>query len=407
MGILSRYIFRQTAGALLLITLSLTGMVWIGVALRQLEVLTSQGQNITRFLGITALALPSMMALIAPIALLLASIHVLHKLSGDSELIIMTAGGMPAWSLLKPLGFLAIIVGIAVALVNHVVNPWAQVRLRDTFAEIRTDLMSFVLQPWRFTSPEQKLTLHIRDRSPAGELLGLMMHDARDPAQAVTYLAEKGLIIKQGTRAYLKMDKGHIVRQAPDQQPPQIIVFESYIVDLTQLEQRVEDTPVARPRERSTLALWTLDPNDPKEAPQARKARGELHERLVSPLYTLVFVLIVVAHMGQAQTVRQNHTQAAIGAFALAIGCRVAGIGAGNAVSGKGNAVPYVYGIPLAAMLLAVFFVYWHTYPRAPTRLERGLRAFNAALKQRLAGLFSRAPQPVPAMPGGGNRRRG
>jgi lipopolysaccharide export system permease protein len=395
MGILSRYIFRQTAGVLLLVTLSLTGMVWIGVALRQLEVLTSQGQNIGRFLLITLLALPTMMTLIAPIALLLASIHVLHKLSGDSELIVMTAGGMPAWALLKPLASLALLVALAVGLVNHVVGPWSQVKLRDMAAEIRTDLMSFVLQPWRFTTPEEKLTLHIRDRSPTGELLGLMMHDARDTTQVVTYLADRGLIIKQGTQAFLRMDKGHILRKVPDQPAPQIITFDSHIVDLNQFEQRVEQAPVARPRERSTYELWTLDPTDPKEAPQAKKALGELHERLVSPLYAFVFVLVVVAHMGQAQTVRQNHTQAGIGAFGLAIGARVAGIAAGNAVTGKGNAVPYVYLIPAVAILLALFAIYWHAYPRAPSRLQRGLIAFNAAFKDRISGLFTRAPQPA------------
>ncbi|MDX2201168.1 MAG: LptF/LptG family permease [Hyphomicrobiaceae bacterium] len=405
MGILSRYVFWQAAGALVLVTLSLTGMVWIGVALRQLELITSQGQNIGRFLLITLLAIPTMMALIAPIALLLASIHVLHKLSGDSELIVMTAGGMPAWALLKPLGLLAILVALAVGSVNHVVGPWSQVKLRDMAAEVRTDLMSFVLQPWRFTTPEQKLTLHIRDRSPAGELLGLMMHDARDASQIVTYLAERGLVIKQGTQAYLRMDKGHIVRKVPEQPAPQIIVFDSYIVDLTQLEQRVEQTPTARPRERSTWDLLTLDPNDPKEAPQAKKAMGELHERLVSPLYALVFVLIVVAHMGQAQTVRQNHTQAGIGAFALAIGCRVAGIAAGNAVSGKGNAVPYVYAIPVAAMALAVFAVYWHAYPRAPSRLQRQMTLLNAGVKARLAALFTRTPMAAPATSAAVRRR--
>jgi lipopolysaccharide export system permease protein len=405
MGILSRYIFRQTAGALVLVTLSLTGMVWIAVALRQLELLTSQGQNIGRFLLITLLAIPTMMALIAPIALLLASIHVLHKLSGDSELIVMTAGGMPAWALLKPLGFLALLVSLAVGMVNHVIGPWSQVQLRSMAAEIRTDLMTFVLQPWRFTTPEQKLTLHIRDRSPAGELLGLMMHDGRDPTQVVTYLAERGLILKQGSQAYLRMDKGHIVRKVPDQPAPQIIVFDSYIVDLNQLEQRVEQTPIAQPRERSTYALWTLDPTDPKEAPNAKKALGELHERLSSPLYTFVFVLIVVAHMGQAQTVRQNHTQAGIGAFGLAIGCRVAGIAVGNAVSGKGDAVPYVYAIPLCAVALAVFAIYWHAYPRAPSRLQRQLTFFNASAKERIASLFTRAPMPAAAGPSGSRRR--
>lgn len=396
MGILSRYIFRQTAGALLLVTLSLTGMVWIAVALRQLELLTSQGQNIGRFLLITLLAIPTMMALIAPIALLLASIHVLHKLSGDSELIVMTAGGMPAWSLLKPLGVLAILVSLAVGMVNHVVGPWSQVKLREMATEIRTDLMSFVLQPWRFTSPEQRLTLHIRDRSPSGELLGLMMHDARDPTQAVTYLAERGLILKQGQQAYLRMDKGHIVRKEPKEPAPQIIAFDSYIIDLTQLEQRVEQSNVSRPpRERSTYELLTLDPTDPKEAPNAKKALGELHERLASPLYTLVFVLIVVAHMGQAQTVRQNHTQAGIGAFALAIGSRVAGIAAGNAVSGKGDAVAYVYAIPIGAAALAMFAIYWHAYPRAPSRLQRQLIYINAAAKERITSLFTRTPMPA------------
>src|ERR1700741_2524121 len=112
MRLLSRYVFRQTAGALLLILISLTGVVWIAVALRQLELMTSQGQDAFRFLLMTALAIPSMMALIAPIGLL-------TRLGSDSELIVMTAGGMPPWSLLKPLALLALIAALGIAAVNH------------------------------------------------------------------------------------------------------------------------------------------------------------------------------------------------------------------------------------------------------------------------------------------------
>jgi lipopolysaccharide export system permease protein len=179
MGILSRYVFRQAAGATVLILMSLTGVTWIAVALRQLELMTSQGQDALRFLAMTALAIPTMLAVIAPIAMLLASIHVLNRLSSDSELIIMTAGGMPAWSLIKPLGLLALLVAAGIALVNHWGGPLSQRMLRELAVQVRTDLMAQVIQPWRFTSPEQKLTVHIRDRSPSGELLGLFMHDAR------------------------------------------------------------------------------------------------------------------------------------------------------------------------------------------------------------------------------------
>ena len=97
--ILSRYIFWQAAGALILILVSLTTVVWIAVALRQLELMTTQGQDVFRFLIMTALAIPSLLALIAPIALLIACLHVLNKLGGDSELIVMTAGGAPVWAI--------------------------------------------------------------------------------------------------------------------------------------------------------------------------------------------------------------------------------------------------------------------------------------------------------------------
>jgi hypothetical protein len=43
MSILGRYIFRQSIGAVLLILTSLSTITWIGVALRQLDVMTSQG----------------------------------------------------------------------------------------------------------------------------------------------------------------------------------------------------------------------------------------------------------------------------------------------------------------------------------------------------------------------------
>jgi lipopolysaccharide export system permease protein len=139
MRILSRYVFRQTAGALVLIVVSLTGMTWIAVALRQLDLMTSQGQDALRFLAMTTLAIPSMMALIAPIALLIAAIHVLNRLNGDSELIVMTAGGAPVWWLLKPLGLLALLVALGVACVNHWVGRAGDPAVALHFARCQAD----------------------------------------------------------------------------------------------------------------------------------------------------------------------------------------------------------------------------------------------------------------------------
>ena len=110
MSIISRYVFRQAAGSLLIILLSLSGIVWIALALRQLNVVTSQGQDAWMLIKMTTLALPNLMAVIAPFALLIASIHTLNRLNGDSELIVLTAAGATIVSVARPLLFLAFLV---------------------------------------------------------------------------------------------------------------------------------------------------------------------------------------------------------------------------------------------------------------------------------------------------------
>jgi lipopolysaccharide export system permease protein len=394
MRILSRYVFRQTLGALLLILVSLTGVTWIAVALRQLELMTTQGQDALRFLAMTTLAIPSMLALIAPIALLIAAIHVLNRLNGDSELIVMTAGGMPAWSLLKPLTALALLVALGISAVNHVAGPWTQRKLKDLAVQVRTDLMSQIIQPWRFTSPEAKLTVHIRDRAPSGELLGLLMHDARDSKQIVTYLAERGLLIKQEGQAYLRMDKGHIVRRLESQQMPQIVAFERYVVDANQLEQKSDPITFVRPRQRSTGELINPDPNDPIYKTNPGSYRSELHDRFSGPLYAFTFVLVVVAFMGQAQTTRTSRMQALVAAFAVAVLCRILGISCANMAVVRPAMAPLLYAVPVGAAVLASIAIQWHLYPRQPSRIVRAVALPWAWIGPGLAALGRRRATP-------------
>jgi lipopolysaccharide export system permease protein len=344
---LSRYVFRQVAGATVMILLSLTSVVWIGVALRQLDLMTNQGQDVLRFLLMTSLAIPSMLALIAPIALLIASLHVLNRLNGDSELIVMTAGGAPVWTLLKPLGLLALLVALAVSGINHLAGPWSQRMLREYSNLVRSDLISQVIQPWRFTEPEPKLTIHIRDRAANGELLGLLLHDARDPKQVASYLAERAQIIKQRGDEFLRMQNGHIVRRSDTDKAPQIIAFTEYVIDLNQLEQRPEITAGVRPRERYTPDLFS-----PPDSDRGRYA-SELHERFSSALYPFAFVLIVLAYAGGAQSTRQNRMRGLISAFGAGLVCRMLGIAANNMVSVRPGAAYLLYVIPVGACLFA------------------------------------------------------
>jgi lipopolysaccharide export system permease protein len=400
MTIFGRYVFRQTLGALLLILLSLSGVVWIGLALRQLNLVTTQGQDTWTFIKMTTLALPNLMALIAPVALLIAMIHTLNRLNGDSELIVMTAAGASPWRVARPLLLLALIVAIGVAAVNHWGMPWSMRLLRDYVIQVRTDLIAQVLQPGRFSSPEQHLTFHIRDRAFNGELLGVLLHDARDPKQVTSYLAERGSVRTDGDLSFLVLAKGHVLRRTDPTEPSQIIAFDTYAVDLVQFQTKGEHFEL-KPRERHFAELAFPAPNDVDFKRNSGQFRAELHERFANPLYPFAFVLIVMAFVGRAQSTRRSRVEAVVTAFVLAMGCRLAGLAAHNVVVLNAAAVPLLYAIPLGATVVAAILVRFTARPgRGPGPGERLLGRLEALARpiQALAR-NSRARQQAAARP--------
>src|SRR5215475_1518633 len=123
MGSISRYIFRTTLGAFLVVLVSLTAVIWVTQALRDIDIMTSQGQTIVVFVGITALIIPLLVLVIAPIALLTAVAHVLNKLSNDSEIIVMNAAGMSPWVLFRAFLAAAIVVSLLVGAISAYFAP--------------------------------------------------------------------------------------------------------------------------------------------------------------------------------------------------------------------------------------------------------------------------------------------
>lgn len=379
MTIFSRYVFRQTTGALLLVLLSLTGIVWISLALRELNVVTGMGQSALTLIKMTTLGLPNFVAVITPFALLITVIHTLNRLNSDSEIIVLTASGATAWTIVKPLVALAIAVMVFVSFVNHLASPWSLRLLRDTVLQVRTDLLTQVIQPGRFSSPEKGLTFHIRERALDGTLYGLVMHDARNEDQVQTYLADKGVLIEDKGQTYLFMTDGNILRRSGKLgEPTQIIAFDKYAIDLDQLQEKTDDDIVElKPRERYLSEL--LNPEETSDSrtatPQSGGKRGkdrsdpgrftaEIHERFSNVLYPLAFTLMAIAVVGQAQSTRQNRNLRMGMCFLAGVGIRLAGLAMNNVVVLHPGAVPLMYLIPLVAVGVALMLIVRGARPR-------------------------------------------
>ena len=378
MTLFGRYMFRQVANAFIVILLTLTIVVWLATALKELNLITSQGQGILLFLQMTLLSLPSLMALIAPNAMLMAALYTLDRMNGDSELIVMTASGAPVWRIGAPLLAIAALVSIGILLANLFVMPASMRALRDFVTQVRADLISQVLQPGRFSSPESGLTFHIRDRSLNGDLLGLLVHDSRNSKQVMSYLAERGRIITNDEGSYLVMFHGYIHRYDGEDanKDVQIVAFDQNMLDLSEFSPKDTGDKELRPRELYFGDLINSEMNDKMLPRDYGQLRSELHERLSTPLYPLVFAFVAIALLGHARTTRESRWAQILTAFGIALGLRVAGLTSGNLVAFSSWGVVLVYAIPLGAILVAALVAHVRMSPELRSRLSVELK-FN------------------------------
>ena len=376
MSLFSRYVFRQVANAFVIILVTLTTIVWLATALKQLDLIVSQGQGFVLFLKMTFLTLPSLMALIAPNAMLMASLYTLDRMNGDSELIVMTAAGAPIWRIGAPFVLLASMVCVVILICNLWVMPASMRALRALITQVRADVISQVLQPGRFSSTEPGLTFHIRDRSPTGDLLGLLVHDERDDKQLMSYLADRGRIISNDDGAYLVMFDGHVHRfetKSPDQ-GVQIVAFDQYLLNISDLNPKDTGSKELRPRERYLGELLNPDPKLLKAKGAVGQLRTELHDRFSTPFYPLLFALLAVAILGHARTTRESRWAQILIAAGIAVGLRVSGLTASNLVTLSAGATPLVYLIPIAAILVAALAAHVRMSPELWSKLSLQLK---------------------------------
>ena len=353
MKLLESYILRIAFGAFAAVLLALTAVIWVTQLLRELDLVTSKGQTIVMFLTVTGLSLPTLTAVIAPVALFIAVLYTLNRLNSDTELIVMSAAGVAPGRLLRPFLVLAGFVSLLVAFLALYAMPVSFQELRELVQRIRGDFLANIVKEGQFTRLENGITFHFRERSSTGALLGVFMQDRREADRTVVYLAERGQTFELGGQSYLVLEQGSIHRQQAKAKDSSIVAFERYALDLNAFNEEGGEV-IYKPRERLTLQLLFPRSDDAMYRFLAGRFRAELHDRLSAWLYPFAMMLVAFAALGDARTTRHGRGTALAAAVVVVGLMRIAGFMASSAAVRSPTGVIAVYAVPLGTIVLAV-----------------------------------------------------
>lgn len=353
-----RYIVTHLAWPTLLITASLTCIIWLTQALRFIDFIVNRGLSIGDFLFITSLLFPSLLTLLVPVSLFVAVVFTYNKLLSDSELVVFRSMGLSRWQLAQP----AIIIGVLATLFGYLLTlylqPLSSRQFNDMRAFLRDNYTSVLLQEEVFNTPVDGLTVFVRARDDQANLSGILVHDNRILDNPITMMAEKGRLMQGPSGPQFYLEKG--IRQERRQGRVSWLNFDRYTLDISFY------TGVLRERDRDADEKYLGELFNGTYANEKERAQSlaEGHQRLVWPLYNLGLAMLAVAVLLSGDFSRRGQWKRMALAGVAAVVIVLVAIGLRNLVVKQPMTIflLYVFAAGLIAACAAAFLI----HPRKP-----------------------------------------
>jgi lipopolysaccharide export system permease protein len=325
MKLIDRYLFRQLLGPTVLATAALSGVAVLSQSLSALDLIVHQGQSAAVFVKITLLGVPSLISMILPVAIFVATLVALNRLHTEQEIVVCFAGGMSRWRVISPSIRLACLAALVSLSINLWVQPLCARAMREELLRVRMDLAATLVQEGQFTQPAKGLTVYAHQVESQGRLKNLFVDQETATGDSNTFNAQDGQIVQRNGAPVLIMRHGS--RQSLTRQGAlNFLAFDENVFDLTPFLPAPEAVHY-KTSDRYLHELFFPDVSQSWEQKNRQQLYAEGHSRLAAPLYNITMVCLALAAVLGGGFSRLGYARRIAMAAAAAAGVRIVGVG--------------------------------------------------------------------------------
>jgi lipopolysaccharide export system permease protein len=349
--IVHRYLFREILIPFIVGLSVFTFVLLVARLMKLLELVINRGLPLSTVAQLFSYILPAFLEVTVPMAMLLAILVALGRLSADSELVAMRSSGLSLYQLVPPIALFVILTTLATGWLSASVRPWGNRMLRAALWDIARTRASAGLRPQVFNDDFPGLVIYTEHIDPqTDELQNVLISDERSTAERNIIFSQKGLMLSdpEAQTLTLQLSTGWIHTLDTAKQREYQTEFSSYGIQLDLREPVLTGRP--KDRDPQELSLMELRRVILEKRASDKPYLGELvefHRKLAIPFACIVFGLVGIPFgITSARAVRSR-------GFALSLALIFAyyiGLSAGQALAEQGT-IPVIVGLWLPNLL--------------------------------------------------------
>ncbi len=358
MSLITRYLLRHLVAVTLFVCVALTMVIWLTQSLKLLELIAASDAPPALFIILVLLTLPRFLEIILPLSLVTGVLFIYHTMIMDNELIVMRACGFNHFALAKPALVLAVVFTLIGFALTSYLSPRGYAEMQQMRQHLKSEYTAFLLRDGVFNTFGRNLTVYVRQRSPEGDLLGLMIHDARDSDKPpVTITAKRGRLVTDGEAPQIIVYDG--MRQQVDARNDDSLTrlyFSRYTIEI----KGFADQRPARWREaseRTLLELFTPDMSNRADRLAADEFTAAAHHRIVSPFNALTYTIVALACLMLGSFNRRGQARKIVTAAATVVVLQTLNLALLSAAKEHLALIPVLYAVTFLPLLAGLFLM--------------------------------------------------
>jgi lipopolysaccharide export system permease protein len=293
--IIDSYVAREILGPFGLSVLLLTFALVTARLLKLTEMVVNHGVTLGVVGSLIGFIMPAFLELTFPMAVLLGVLMGFGRMSGDRELIAARACGISLYRLAMPVVGVAFAVYALSSWLAFSVRPWANRHLEERLFDLTQTTSSAGLKEKVFNREFPGIVMYVDTISPVdGTLLGVMISDARNPAQQNTIIARRGIMIpdEASKSITLRLFDGSLFGVEAERNSSHVTSFRTYDLNVhpeegLELGRRDPDEMSYAELQKTILSARAASQPD-------YEAETELASKYTVPFTTLLFALMGV-----------------------------------------------------------------------------------------------------------------